>query len=339
MRIKEALLVLLGMAVFAMSLALARFGAPGGAADKKHLVLQLSWRASVASGGFVQAAVKGFYRDCGVEVELRQGGASMDPAQLLVQGAVDAAQIPHSDSVMYMNNAGFKARAVFASMQTTPASLVLHADSPIQSVGEMAGRPIMISATTRSTWWPFLKMRYGFTDDQIRPFNGQARFIADKTAIEQGVITEGPYALWEQARLKIRYFRLSDLGYNPYGGVLTVSQLLIDEHPETVRCLVQGSQRGWADYMKDPHPSFAEIMRMAPEETPGLLVFGWKAIHENHLVETPETARIGIGAMTVERWRSHAKLLMNAGLLPRDFDASQVYDDRFLGSLPRSDAP
>lgn len=186
----------------------------------------------------------------------------------------------------------------------------------------------MLAATVRSTWWPMLKMRYGFTDAQIRPY-GFSTFVNDDSAISQGVITEGPYLAWIQGHKKVRSFHLPDLGYDPYAGVLTVSQRLIDSRPAAVQCLVDGSRRGWADYMRDPAPAFAEILRITPEVSRGLLEFGFKVMREHHLAESPDTDRLGIGAMTPERWRDHARLLIRAGLLPANFDVEQSYDLRF----------
>lgn len=333
MRIKEALLVLIGMAVFALVLTVWRFGGTGASASARPIVFQLSWRAQVESGGFVQAVAKGFYRDCGLDVELRQGGAGVDPAQLLVGGAVDAVLIPQSDGIMHMNKAGFPARAVFASMQHTPASIIVHDASPVRSVADMRGKPIMISASSRAGWWPFLRMRYGFTDDQIRPFSGgRTPFIADPTAIAQDVISNGPYVIWQQSKRKVRSFLLTDLGYDPYGGVLTVSQALIDKKPDVVRCLVQGSQRGWADFMRDPKDGFAEILRMSPEMNQGLIDYGFKVMKERHIAETPDTTRLGMGAMTAQRWRDHAALLVASGVLPKGFDPSHSFDTQFLSA-------
>lgn len=324
--------MLLGMAAVAASLALWLGGSFVGLTGRKPLILQLSWRAAPLNGGFVQAVAKGYYRDCGLDVELRQGGSGIDISQLLVGGHIDAAQIPSMDSVLYMNKAGFPARAVLTSLQHPPTALLVHADSPIRSVEEMRGRPIMITANGRAAYWPFLKMRYGFTDDQVRPNTGLTAFINDPDAILSNVITDAPYAVWQQAGLKVRSFMSADHGYDPYSGLLTVSQATIDARPEVVRCLVRGSQRGWADFMRDPEAGFAEILRMAPEMTRGMLEYGHAAMREKQLVETSDTALHGVGSMTELRWRGRAEQLTREGLLPHGFDVGKVYDTQFLAA-------
>ena len=58
---------------------------------------------------------------------------------------------------------------IAAFFQKDPQVLLAHPGSPLRSIAAMKGRPIMISADTRETWWRFLKLKFGFDDAQIRP--------------------------------------------------------------------------------------------------------------------------------------------------------------------------
>jgi NitT/TauT family transport system substrate-binding protein len=331
-RIKEALAVLLAMACLALGLTAWRFDW-GTKPKTVPFVLQLNWRAQAETGGFAQAVAKGFYRECGIEVELRQGGPGIDPRQLLVSGAVDAALVPQNVGILQMNRAGFAARGIFTSLQHTPASIIVHAQGPIQSIAQIQGKPIFLSASTRAGWWQFMKKRYGFSDSQIRAFAGQhTAFIENPNAISQDVITNGPYIIQAKAGMPVRSFRISDLGYDPYDSILTVSQKLIDTRPQAVRCLVQGSQRGWLDFMRNPDAGYALIRQMSPEVTQGLLTFAHKVMKENALVENDDTRKLGIGAMTRKRWREHAQMLSDIGLIAPGTDLDTGLDTRFITS-------
>src|SRR5690349_22262615 len=50
--------------------------APAAALD--HVSLQLKWKHQFQFAGYYAAAAKGFYRDAGLEVELREGGTGVD---------------------------------------------------------------------------------------------------------------------------------------------------------------------------------------------------------------------------------------------------------------------
>lgn len=313
------------MGMAGIVLAFWRFGATP-ARVSNQLVLQLSWRAQAEAGGFFVAVEKGYYRDCGVNLGIRQGGNGIASDQLLPTGAVDVAIIATSDGVLRMNQAGFKARAIFAGLQHSPLGIDAHAESGITSVADMRESAIYISSSSRNTWWQFLKSRYGLSDAQLRAYSGQhAPFIADPRAVMQNAITNGGYVLEHEAGIKVRSFLLSDLGYDQYGGVLTAPQMLIDRHPETVRCLVDASRRGWEDYMKDPKIGFAAIARAAPENTPDLMAYSYRVMKERGLVENADTATHGIGAMTEARWKNIFDVGVEAKLFPADLDWHQGY--------------
>ena len=58
----------------------------------------------------------------------------------------------------------------------------------------------MIGSDTRVTSWMFLKKKFGYTDDQIRPYTfSVAPFLADPKAIQQGYLSSEPFTI-EAAR-------------------------------------------------------------------------------------------------------------------------------------------
>jgi NitT/TauT family transport system substrate-binding protein len=295
----------------------------------------MSWRAEAENGGYYQAQIKGYYAACGIDLNLRQGGAGIDTAQLLTGGAVDAALVSQNDGVMRMNQAGFQARAVMAGFQRLASTLDVHPDSGIEKMEDMRGHPIMLSAGNRNTMWPFLKQKYGFADEQLRSFTGQfAPFLTDKTAVVQDLITNGPFVIKHDAGIDVKFFLLADYGYEPYSSVVTVSQKLIDEKPKVVQCLVDASRKGWVDYLKDPQPAFAEIQKIAPENSAELLSWSVDTMKKYHLVETEDTDKLGFGAMTDARWKSHFDMLVANKLFPADFNYKSAYTLQFLANKP-----
>jgi NitT/TauT family transport system substrate-binding protein len=306
-----------------------------GAHANEPMSFIMSWRAEAENGGYYQAAVKGYYAQCGIDMTIRQGGAGIDNAQLLTGGAVDAALISQNDGVMRMNAAGFPARAVLAGFQRLASTLDVHPDSGIEKMEDMKGHPIMLSAGNRNTIWPFLRQKYGFADDQLRSFSGQfAPFLVDKTAVTQDLITNGPFVIKHDAGVEVRAFLLADYGYEPYSSLVVVSQKMIDTKPQLVQCLVDGTRKGWVDYLKDPKPGFAEIKKVADENSDELLSYAFDTMKKYHLVETDDTAKLGFGAMTDERWKRHFDLLVSNKLFPADFDYKSSYTLQFLAKKP-----
>jgi NitT/TauT family transport system substrate-binding protein len=286
-----------------------------------------SWRAQAEHGGYYQALAKGWYKQCGLDVTIRQGGPGVDGKQLMVSGAVDMFMSSFSDTAFQLAQAGFPAKAVMAGFQRNPQILMTHAGNGIDKLEDMKGKPIMIGAASRNTFWPFLRAKYGFSDTQIRPYSGQiGPWMADTGAIQQGLVSNEPFRVQKETGKAPKVFLLAQGGYQSYGSVVIAPQTLLDSKPAAVKCFVTQSVRGWADFMNDPAPAMALIRKDNPDNPDDLVDNTLKVFKAERIVEGPD----GIGTMTDARWNAHAEMLQSAGLLPAGFDTKQVWTTQFL---------
>ena len=76
-------------------------------------------------------------------------------------------------------------------MQKDPQVLIAHPGQGIASIADMKGRPMFLSASARDSFWPWLKARYGFTDDQFRSYASSAPFVQEKRSVQQGYVFSG----------------------------------------------------------------------------------------------------------------------------------------------------
>src|SRR5262249_45218571 len=152
--------------------------------------------------------------------------------------------------------------------------------------------------------WLFLKAKFGYSDNQIRPYNfNPAPFLADKNAVQQGYLTSEPF-LVEKAGQKPVVFLLADSGYASYGSVIETSQKLINEKPDLVQRFVNASIEGWYSYLYgDPSPANALIKRDNPEQTDDLLAYAIAKIKAYGIVDSGDSTSDGIGAMKDARWQ------------------------------------
>src|ERR1700744_1231820 len=140
---------------------------PAVADDK--VVIGTDWRAEAEHGGLYQALAQGIYKRYHLDVELRQGGPSLNQAQLLAAGRYDFAVQSNSFEPLNFVKNGVPIVAVAAAFQKDPQVLIAHASSGLDTLQKMKGKPILISAASRENFWQFLRVRYGFADEQIRP--------------------------------------------------------------------------------------------------------------------------------------------------------------------------
>jgi NitT/TauT family transport system substrate-binding protein len=302
------------------------------AAAQEKATLLTSWKAQAEHGGYYQAFVKGYYKDCGVDLTIRQGGPGIDPAQLLTGKAVDFTLSSHIDAILHMNAAGFPARALTAAFQITPQILMAHADSNINSFEDMKGHPIMISQGSRSTYWPFFRKKYGWDETQLRSYTGQlAQWLSDKNIVQQGLLTNEPFLVKKEVGWAPKVFLLADAGYRTYSSILTTSQDFIDQKPKVVQCVVSATNKGWVDFMTgDPTPGLEAVKKDAPNNTDELMADTIRLMKERKLVMNEDTEKMGFGIMTVERWKAHYDMLRELNILKSDVDYTKVLALQFM---------
>jgi NitT/TauT family transport system substrate-binding protein len=311
-------------------LALLLLALPAHAADKVNF--GLDWLAEAEYGGYYQAVAKGIYAKHGLDVTIRQGGPQVNQAQLMLGGRLDFTISGNSFLALNFAKEGLPFVAVAAMFQKDPAVLIAHPGTHHDSFAELKGQPIMIGSDTRIGWWAFLRARYGYTDDQIRPYAfSLAPFLADNNAVQQGYLGSEPYLIKQQAGFDPVVLLLPDAGFNGYASLITTSQALIERNADLVRRFLDASAEGWESYLEsDPSPGNALIKQANPEMTDGLLAYGREALRAHGIVESGAAETQGIGAMTDEHWEGFFKSMVEAGLYPADLDVHKAYTLRFV---------
>jgi NitT/TauT family transport system substrate-binding protein len=290
------------------------------------------WHAQAEHGGFYEALATGEYKKRGLDVTIVPGGPAVNIPQLLATGAIDMGM--GSNSFIVLNLAQEKApvKAVMATMQSDPQVLIAHADQGIKSLADMKGRPIMISDSAVTTFWVWLKAKYGFTDDQVRKYtHSSAPFLADKRAIQEGYLTSEPYTIEKASGVKPAVFLLADEGYPGYAAMVLATDGLIGSNPKAVKAFVDGTAAGWKNYLYgDPKPADALILKDNPEMTQDLLDQARAQMRSRGIVLSGDAKTQGIGAMTDARWADFFHVASSQGVYPKDLDYRRAYTLQFL---------
>ena len=303
---------------------------PAAADDK--VVIGTDWRAEAEHGGIYQALAAGIYKKYHLDVEIRQGGPSLNQAQLLAAGRYDFAVQSNSFEPLNFVKNGVPIVAVAAAFQKDPQVLIAHAGSGLDSLDKMKGKPILISAASRENFWQFLRVRYGFTDDQIRPYTFNLEpFLHGKDAVMQGYLTSEPYAIEQATGEKPLTILLADQGYRSYGAMIATTQAAIDKKSELVQRMVDATMLGWIDYLNgDPSAANALIKRDNPEMTDAIIAHAIAGMKQYGLVQSGDAQTLGVGAMTDARWREFFAFTAEAGIYARDLPYQKAYSLKFV---------
>ncbi len=294
------------------------------------------WKAQAPQGGYYQAKALGLYAAQGLDVEIIQGGTSVNVPLLLGSNEADFGIASNSFVPLNILQAGIPATVVAAIFQKDPQVLITHPRADVRSIADMQGKPIMISDAGVGSHWVWLKARFGFTDRQIRKYTyNLAPFLADPRAIQQGYATSEPFEIEQASGIVPQVFLMADEDYPSYGNLILASNRRINTDPHLVRAFVAASIAGWQDYLTgDPAPGNALIKADNPEMTDDLLQHAIAEMNRYQLATAGDAETAGIGVMSDARWQAFFDAMSADGVYPPDLDWRRAYTLDFLPHQP-----
>jgi NitT/TauT family transport system substrate-binding protein len=307
-------------------------GRTAGAQTLDKVSYLTSWRAQAEHGGFYQAIAAGLYKKAGIECELRQGGPQVSGSQLMMGGRVDMIMSAGLEALNYVKE-DLPFLCIAGIFQKDPQVLISHVSSGVDSFEKLKGKTILVGAGGRVTYWPYLKAKYGLTDDQMKPYTfNMAPFLADKNIVQQGFISSEPYAL-KQAGSDPFPMLIADGGYDNYNTTIAISRKMATEKKDVIQRFVTASLEGWAQYLKGGpaiEAANALIKKDNPDMTDDKIEYAIKVMNERGLVMSGDALKLGIGAMTDERWLRFYNSMADVGVLPKGLDPKKAYSLEFV---------
>jgi NitT/TauT family transport system substrate-binding protein len=324
---RQALATLAGTTTLAAPAFLRHARAQGGLTK---ITYQTGWLPQPDKGGLYQALALGYYKDAGLEVELKKGGPQLNVNQIFLAGRADFVD---SDSVRVLNfvKEGLPGVAVAAFGQRPMTVLLSHKGTGHDTLASLKGQPLLVSTVGRQTYFQWLKARYGFADEQARPYTySMAPFLADKSMSMEGFITSEPYELKRAGADPVVHV-LADQGYQAYSNVMLAQPRLVAEQPDVVQRFVDATAKGWASYLHgDPTPGNDLIRAGNPEMSPEKIAYAIAAMKRHNIFSSSDVDKGGVGAMSDARWKAIYDAMVAAGAMPAGLDIRKGYTLKFV---------
>jgi NitT/TauT family transport system substrate-binding protein len=291
-----------------------------------------NWRAQAEHGGFYLAVANGIYKKYGIECDLRMGGPQQNPSQLLLGGRVDMIMSNSIEALNYVKE-NLPFLCIAALFQKDPQVLISHPGVGNDTLADLKGKPILVGAGGRTSYWPFLRAKFGFTDEQARPYTfNMAPFLSDTKLSQQGFLSSEPYAIMKAGVNPVVHL-LADAGFENYQTTINISRKMVDEKKDLVQRFVSASLEGWAEYMKGG-PATAAANALIRKDNPDMdddkMAYALKVMNEKGIVRSGDALKLGVGAMTDARWKSFYETMAGVGVFPAGLDARKAYSLEFV---------
>jgi NitT/TauT family transport system substrate-binding protein len=291
-----------------------------------------NWVAQAEHGGFYQALADGTYKKHGLDVRILQGGPNANHRLLLPVGRIDfymsANDLQSFDAV----EQNIPTIAVAAMFQKDPQVFLVHPDQGIESFEDLKKLTLFVSKEGIASYFQWMKRDFGFSEERVKPytFNPQP-FLADKRSAMQGYVTSEPYAVEQTGKFKPKIFLLADEGFDTYSTLIETRRDLVDKNPGLVQRFVDASVIGWYNYIYgDNSAANALIKRDNPEMTDAAIAYSVAKMKEFGVVDSGDTLKLGIGAMSDARMKSFFDKMVRAGVVKASVDYQKSYTLQFV---------
>jgi NitT/TauT family transport system substrate-binding protein len=303
---------------------------PALALDK--VTFGTNWLAEAEHGGYYQAVVDGTYAKYGLDVTILQGGPQANNGLLLASGKIE----------FYMGGnllLGFSAVeqhiptiVVAADFQKDPQIFMSHPGVGFDNWADLPKATAFVGKEGLASFYQWMTVAYGFKEDNVKPYNfNAAPFIADTHSIQQGYLTAEPYEVEKQGGFKPNIFLLADEGYSTYATTIETRQDLVAKNPDLVQRFVDASAIGWYHYLYgDNSKANAAIKKDNPDISDEQIAFSIAKLKEYGIVDSGDTLKLGIGAMTDDRMKDFFDKMVKAGVVKPDIDYKKAYTTVFV---------
>ncbi len=218
-----------------------------GSKQLENVSIQLKWFYQFQFAGILVAKEKGFYKDVGLNVTIKERDPSKNN---ILQVANGESQYGVADSVILLYRAkGYKVRVITTIFQHNGIVLLSKKGSGIVSPYEMKGKIIAyqegLDDSIITNLFAFAKLT---KDDYIKaPMDfTHMSFVNGKVDVTESYISIEPYWLKKKYNIDVNIIDPKNYGIDFYGDLIFTNQKEIDEHPKRVKAFKKATIRGWA---------------------------------------------------------------------------------------------
>jgi NitT/TauT family transport system substrate-binding protein len=222
--------------------------------------------------------------------------------------------------------------AIAAVFQKDPQVFLTHPNPKVTKLDDLKPMTLFISKEGVAGYFQWMRSELGFSESKVKPYTYNAQpFIVDKNSAMQGYVTSEPFVVEKQAGFKPTVMLLADYGFDGYSTLIETRRDLVEKKPDLVQRFVDASMIGWYNYLYgDNKAANATIKKLNPEMTDDLLAYSIAKMKDYGIVDSGDTIKDGIGAMSEARVASFFDKMSRAGVVKRDIDYRKAYTLQFV---------
>lgn len=234
----------------------------------KGAVLVLDFTPNAVHAGIYAAEARGFIRDAGIDLEIRQPGESTDAPKLLAAGRAEFAILDIHD-LGIARERGLDLIGVMPIVQRPLAALLVSGDGPVRRPRDLAGKRVGVTGLPSDEAVVDSEVEADGGDPALVErvtigFSAIASLAAGRVDAVTGFWNAEGVALRRQG-IPIRIFKVDRYGAPPYPElVLATSRQTLRQDPALVNAAVTALTRGYASLHDYPDEAIDALLAADP---------------------------------------------------------------------------
>ena len=320
--------------LLAATAAAAALAVPAAAQELTEVSFGTNWVAQAEHGGYYQAVADGTYEACGLDVTIVPGGPQVNNRAQLLAGRIDFHMGGNILQAFSAVNEGIPLKVVAAHFQKEPQVIMTHPGAVDSFEGLTELPTLFIGDNGFQSYYQWMMDAYGFTAEQRKPYTfNPAPFIADPQSGQQGYVTSEPFAVEREGGFVPDVYVIADAGFTSYATTVETMQATIDESPEVVKCFVEGSNIGWANYLYGDNAAANELIQADnPDMSDEQIAFSIESMKKYGIVDSEIALELGIGAMAPSKIKDFYDKMVEAGVVEAGLDYMSAFDFAFANT-------
>ena len=299
---------------------------PAVAADK--VSMRLPWIYNVQAAAYIMAFEKGFYRDAGLEVEIRPGGVQINPNQLVATNQ-DTFGSNDTPNLIIGRSQGMPLVAVAACWQRHPGGVYALEKSGIREPKDMIGKTLAYDVGGPWTLVQAMLAKTGVPLDKIKLVNASGNEILMNGTVDMrtGFVINGPVAI-ELAGMKTTSIRTSDYGVPAAAEVVFTTEKVVKEQPDLVRRFVAATIKGYEYAYDKPDETLKTVLAGNPQLKDDQQ--RQQLARQKELIFTERAAKEGLCSFSGSDIEATYGILKQFGGLTTNVDLARMFTTEFL---------
>lgn len=214
--------------------------------EDKKIALQLSWLHQFQFAGYYIAKEKGYYKDYGIDLDIKEFNFNINISKVLQNKSADFVIGRSSLLIDKANNEDVV--ALFSAFQNSPLMLLVREDSGIKTIADLKDKKVMITpdAKDSASIIAMLNSQRISLDDinVIKHSFNLDDLINKKVDAMASYVSNEPIRL-EDKNIKYKVFHPKDYGFELYSDILFTSSTFIKENPQLTQDFYDATEKGW----------------------------------------------------------------------------------------------